>query len=133
MARLRQLPSKRLYAMNRKEESRLKRHRRIRLRISGTENRPRLIVKRSLKNLFAQVIDDSKNKILFSLSTLDKEVKQNFSQARNIKAAGFFGEVFARRAKEKGIGKIVFDRTGYLYHGRIKAFAEALRKGGLEF
>jgi large subunit ribosomal protein L18 len=119
--------------MNRKEESRLKRHRRIRLRISGTENRPRLIVKRSLKNLFAQVIDDSKNKILFSLSTLDKEVKQNFSQARNIKAAGFFGEVFARRAKEKGIGKIVFDRTGYLYHGRIKAFAEALRKGGLEF
>jgi len=90
-------------------------------------------VHRNLKNLSAQIIDDTKNKSLFSLSTLDKEIKQKFSQAGNVKAAEFFGEVFARRAKEKGISKIVFDRAGYLYHGRVGAFAEALRKGGMEF
>lgn len=88
---------------------------------------------RSLKNTYAQVIDDTKNKILFSLSTLDKEIKQRFNYTGNVKAAEFFGEVFARRAKEKGVTKIVFDRAGYLYHGRVKAFSEALRKGGLEF
>lgn len=112
---------------------RLKRHRHIRLRISGTEERPRLVVHRNLKNLSAQIIDDTKNNSLFSLSTLDKEIKQKFSQAGNVKSAEFFGEVFARKAKEKGISKIVFDRAGYLYHGRVRAFAEALRKGGMEF
>lgn len=116
-----------------KEELRIKRHRHIRLHISGTSIRPRLVVHRSLKNLFAQVIDDTKGSTLFSMSTLDKEIKQKFPFGRNIKAAGFFGEVFARRAKEKGITQIVFDRGGYLYHGRIKAFAESLRKAGLEF
>lgn len=93
---------------------------------------PRLMLHRSLKNLSAQVIDDAQNKMLFSLSTLDKEVKQRFPSSGNLKAAEFFGEVFARRVKEKGITKIIFDRAGYLYHGRVKAFADALRKGGLE-
>jgi len=119
--------------MNRKEQSRLKRHRRIKLSIYGTDKMPRLVVHRSLKNLSAQVIDDAQNKTLFSLTTLDKEIKQKFASSGNIKAAEFFGEVFARRAKEKGITKIIFDRAGYLYHGKIKAFADALRKGGLEF
>jgi large subunit ribosomal protein L18 len=118
---------------DRKELLRLKRHRRIRLRMRGSEERPRLIVRRTLKNLCAQVIDDTKNKILFSLTTSDKEVKQKFTSAGNVKAAEFFGEVFASMAKEKGITRIVFDRAGYLYQGRIKAFAESLRKAGVEF
>jgi len=118
---------------NKKEILRQKRHRSIRLRMAGDSDKPRLIVKRSLKNMHAQVIDDTKQKILFSLSTFDKEIKQKFPCAGNIKAAEFFGEVFARKAKEKGISKIVFDRAGYLYHGRIKAFADNLRKGGLVF
>lgn len=112
---------------------RLKRHRRIRIRMLGTSAKPRLVVHRSLKNISAQIIDDTKNTILYSLSTLDKEIKQKFSYGGNTKAAQFFGEAFAKKAKEKGITKIIFDRAGYLYHGRIKAFAESLRKGGLEF
>jgi large subunit ribosomal protein L18 len=118
---------------NQKQSLRLKRHRRIRLKISGTEQRPRLIVHRSLKNLYAQIIDDTKNKTLFSLSTLDKEIKQKLTHAGNIKAAEIFGEFFVKKAKEKGVTKISFDRAGYLYHGRIKAFAESLRKAGVEF
>lgn len=118
---------------NKKALLRLKRHRRIRMRMLGTSATPRLVVRRSLKNIFAQIIDDTKNTILFSLSTVDKEMKQKFSYAGNTKAAQFFGEIFAKKAKEKGITKIIFDRAGYLYHGRIKAFAESLRKGGLEF
>ena len=119
--------------INKKEELRLKRHRAIKLRMQGTGEKPRLIVHRSLKNFSAQVINDAENKVVFALTTLDKEIKQKFKLAGNIKAAEFFGQVFAQRAKEKGIKKIIFDRAGYLYHGRIKAFADALRKGGLEF
>jgi len=116
-----------------KEPLRLKRHRRIRVHMQGSEQSPRLIVHRTLKNISAQIIDDTKNITLFSLSTQDKEIKQKFACAGNVKAAEFFGEIFARRAKEKGITKIVFDRAGYLYLGRIKTFAEALRKAGMEF
>jgi large subunit ribosomal protein L18 len=119
--------------VNKREQSRLKRHRRIRLRICGTAGRPRLVIHRSLKNLSAQITDDAEGKILFSLSTLDKEIKQKHPCAGNVKAAEFFGQVLAQRAKEKGITKIIFDRAGYLYHGRVKVFADALRKGGLEF
>lgn len=99
----------------------------------GTKETPRLVVKRSLKNLNAQLIDDTQNKSLFSLSTLDKQIREKFPTSGNIKAAEFFGEVFSARAKEKGFSKIIFDRAGYLYHGRIKAFSQALRKGGLLF
>ncbi|MFH1354568.1 MAG: 50S ribosomal protein L18 [Candidatus Omnitrophota bacterium] len=119
--------------MKKSKAQRLKRHHRILKRMQGTSSVPRLIVCRSLANLWAQAIDDVGNKTIFSLSTMDKEVRGKFPKPGNVKAAEFFGEIFARRAKETGISKIVFDRTGYLYHGRIKAFAEALRKGGLQF
>ena len=103
------------------------------MKMWGTEVKPRLVVKRSLYNLAALVIDDSANKTLFSLSTMDKDLKTKFPSGGNIKAAELFGQIFAQKAKEKGISKIIFDRAGYLYHGRVKAFAETLRKGGLEF
>lgn len=110
-----------------------KRHKRIRVRMFGDHERPRLVVHRSLNNISAQIIDDNQNKTVFSLSTYDKKIKDKFPSAGNIKAAQEFGGIFAKEAKEKGITKIVFDRAGYLYHGRVKAFADALRKGGLEF
>lgn len=116
-----------------KELLRIKRHKRIRVRILGSQARPRLTVHRTLKNLSAQIIDDTKNITLFSLSTHDKEVKQKVAYAGNVKAAESFGEIFAMRAKEKGITRVVFDRAGYLYLGRVKTFAEALRKAGMEF
>jgi large subunit ribosomal protein L18 len=103
------------------------------MKMWGTESKPRLVIQRSLANLTAQVIDDSASKTIFSLSTMDKAVKQKFPTAGNMKAAEVFGQLFAQKAKENGITKIIFDRAGYLYHGRVKAFAEALRKGGLEF
>jgi large subunit ribosomal protein L18 len=119
--------------MKKNELRRVRRHKTLRLRMSGTTERPRLIVRRSLCNIFAEVKDDVLNKTVFALSTQDKEVKEKFPRPGNIKASEHFGAVFARRAKEKGITKIVFDRAGYLYHGRIKAFADSLRKNGLEF
>lgn len=99
----------------------------------GSAERPRLVIRRSLKNFAAQAVNDSTNKVLFSLSTFDKGLKDKFGRAGNIKSSALFGEIFAEKAKEKGIKKIIFDRAGYLYQGRIKAFADALRKGGLEF
>jgi large subunit ribosomal protein L18 len=119
--------------MKKLAEKRIKRHRRILLKIRGTKERPRLIIRRSLTNLYAQIIDDTNHKTLFSFSSQDKEVKQKFASSGNVKCAEFFGEFVARKTKEKGFQKIVFDRAGYLYHGRVKAFAEALRKGGLGF
>ncbi len=99
----------------------------------GTPERPRLVVHRSLKNLSAQVIDDTKKITIFSYSTLGKEVKQKFPSGGNVKAAEYLGQIFAQKAKDKGINRIIFDRAGYLYHGRVKVFADSLRKGGLEF
>ncbi|MBN2831157.1 MAG: 50S ribosomal protein L18 [Candidatus Omnitrophica bacterium] len=119
--------------MNKKELSRLKRHCRIRLKMQGTGERPRLVVKRSLNNLSAMAVDDALNKVIFSFSTASKEFKEKFQRAGNVKSAQIFGELFAAKAKEKGITKIIFDRAGFLYRGRIKNFAESLRKGGLEF
>jgi large subunit ribosomal protein L18 len=118
---------------NRKEALRIKRHKGLRKTLTGTGEKPRLAVHRSLANLSAQVVDDVGNKTLFSLSTQDKEVKAKFPYGGNIKAASFFGEIFARKAREKGIQSVVFDRAGYLYHGRVKAFADSARKGGLKF
>lgn len=119
--------------MLKKELSRIKRHKRIKLKMFGTAEKPRLVIRRSLKNFSAQIIDDAQAKILFSLSTNDKSLKDKFKSAGNVKAAGLFGEAFAKAAKEKGISTIIFDRAGYLYHGRVKSFADALRKGGLQF
>lgn len=119
--------------MNKKELLRLKRHRRIRMRMQGTKDKPRLVVKRSLSNLSVQIIDDTENKVLFAMTTSNKDFKQKAANSGNIKSAELFGLTLSKLAKEKGISKIIFDRAGYLYHGRIKAFAESLRKGGMEF
>lgn len=116
-----------------KELGRLKRHHRIRRSIKGTKEKPRLSVHRSLKNIFIQLIDDVEGKTLYSLSTLDKSFREKFKNGGNIKAAEILGEMLAKGAQAKGIKKVVFDRGGYLYHGRVKALAEAARKAGLEF
>ena len=119
--------------LNKKEALRLKRHCAIKLRMQGTAEKPRLVLHRSLNNLWAEAFNDVESKVVFSLSTLEKSIRQKFPSAGSVKAAEFFGQACAQKAKEKGILKIIFDRAGYLYHGRIKAFADALRKGGLEF
>ncbi|MBI5150642.1 MAG: 50S ribosomal protein L18 [Candidatus Omnitrophica bacterium] len=117
-----------------KELGRIYRHRRIRKQITGTSVRPRVCVHRSLKNFYVQVIDDTSGKVLLGMSTLAKPVRSQLkSSGGNANAAAYLGEIFAAEAKKKGIFKISFDRGGYLYHGCVKAFAEAARKGGLEF
>ena len=115
--------------INRKVE-RKRRHTRVRTKISGTPERPRLCVYRSNKNLFVQVVDDVNATTLVSASTLDKEVKEKHA---NVAAAEELGKLIAKRAKENKIETIVFDRSGYLYHGVIKALAEAAREAGLKF
>ena len=113
-----------------KNESRLVRHARVRKKISGTPERPRLSVYKSLTGIYAQIIDDVNGKTLVAASTLDKEVK---TKASNIEAAKEVGALVAKRATKAGIKTIVFDRGGYQYHGQVKALAEAAREGGLEF
>ena len=103
------------------------------MRMCGTKEKPRLVVKRSLNNFSAQLVDDTEHITMFSLSTLHKDIKQKLKTAGNVKAAEYFGQVFAQKVKEKGVNTIIFDRAGYLYHGRVKTFADALRKGGLKF
>ena len=111
------------------------RHRRIRKKIMGTLERPRLCVFRSQKHFEAQLIDDMGQKTLISASTRDKdfESKTKIKYGGNVKAAQSLGTIFAERAKAKGLAKAVFDRAGYLYHGRVKAFADAARENGLQF
>ena len=116
-----------------KENKRKARHKRIRRKVAGSPEQPRLSIHRSHKNLFVQVIDDSQGKVLFGMSTLSKEIKSKLKYGGNKKAASLFGETFAGLAQKKGIKKVCFDRGGYQYHGRIKEFAEAARKSGLEF
>lgn len=108
------------------------RHRRIRRKISGTEKRPRLCVFRSLKHIYGQLIDDEKGRSILTVSSLSKELK-NLKDKGNINQAKAVGALLAVKAKEKGIENVVFDRAGYLYHGRVKALAEAAREGGLKF
>ena len=116
-----------------RELKRLSRHKRLRKKIAGTTERPRLCVHRSHKNIQAQVIDDSSGKVLLGLSTLNKELKKKAKYGGNISAAKALGEVVAAAAVKQGIKKVAFDRGGYMYHGRVKAFAEAARESGLEF
>lgn len=116
-----------------KEASRSGRHERIRKRVKGTSERPRLYLHRSINHLQAHVVDDTTGKVLFGVSTLDKSLRSKLPSGGNVKAAALLGETLAARAKEKGVLKVAFDRGGHLYHGRVKAFAEAARKGGLEF
>ena len=119
--------------MKKKTTGRQRRHARLRKRVNGTSERPRLNVRRSLKHLFAQIIDDSRGVTLVSASTTDKDLLKTLKYGGNVKSAVKLGEVIASRAKEKKVVKVVFDTGGYLYHGRIKAFADAARQGGLEF
>lgn len=108
-------------------------HRRVRRRVSGTEIRPRLSVFRSLKHIYAQVIDDRDGRTLASASTRDKQVRQQVTYGGNVAAAKAVGQALGERAKQAGVSKVAFDRGGYKYHGRVKALAEAARKAGLEF
>jgi len=122
-----------LTSYQKKEIKRQARHHRSRRKIVGTPARPRLCLHRSLKNLYVQIIDDVSGKTLIGLSTLNKDVKAKEKHGGNIKGATSLGAALASRAKEKGITTVAFDRGGYLYHGRVKAFAEAARQGGLTF
>ena len=114
-----------------KNQVRKKRHARVRSKLSGTEARPRLNVFRSNKHIYAQLIDDVNGVTIASASSLDKEL--NLESTGNFEAAVKIGELVAKRAVEKGIKSVVFDRGGYLYHGRVKALADAARENGLEF
>lgn len=114
-----------------RNETRQKRHLRIRQHISGTASLPRLNVFRSNKNIYAQIIDDETQTTLVSASTIDKELK--VENGSNIEAAKQVGALVAKRALEKGIENVVFDRGGYLYHGRVQALADAAREAGLKF
>jgi large subunit ribosomal protein L18 len=113
-----------------KAAKRVARQKRVRAKVTGTEARPRLSVFRSLNNIYAQLIDDTKGVTIASASTLDKEVK---TKASNIEAAKEVGTLIAKRAAENKIDTVVFDRNGYLYHGKVKALAEAAREAGLKF
>jgi large subunit ribosomal protein L18 len=114
-----------------KNKVRKKRHARVRAKLSGTATRPRLNVFRSNKHIYAQLIDDVNGATLVSASTLDKEF--DLESTGNVEAAKKVGELVAKRAVEKGFTSVVFDRGGYLYHGRVKALAEAARENGLQF
>jgi len=116
-----------------RNESRKKRHRIIRKSIQGTPERPRLNVFRSSKHIYAQIIDDTQMKTITSSSTIDKEVAEKLEGLTKKEAAELVGKNIAEKAKKEGIEKIVFDRGGYLYHGRIKALAEGARENGLKF
>lgn len=114
-------------------QERSKIHLRIRRKLSGTGNRPRLCVFRSLAHIYAQVVDDLAGKTLVAASSVESAVCSDKNKAGNIAAAKMVGKAIAERAKAKGIEAVVFDRGGYLYHGRVKALAEAAREGGLKF
>lgn len=116
-----------------RNEARKFRHKRVRKKIYGTPERPRLNVYRSNNHIYAQIIDDTNGHTLISASTLDKELKEKLSSTQNKEAARLVGELVGKRALEKGIEQVVFDRAGYLYHGRIKELAEGAREAGLKF
>jgi len=116
-----------------RNEARKKRHARVRKHVVGTAERPRLNVFRSLKHIYAQVINDKTGETLVAASTLDKELRDKVAYGGNIEAAKIVGEAIAKRALAKGIKQVVFDRGGYLYHGRVAALAEAAREAGLDF
>ena len=116
-----------------RQKVRVKKHRRMRNRLSGTAQRPRLSVFRSNNHMYAQIIDDTVGNTLVAASTLEKDVKAELEKTNNVDAAAYLGKVIAKRAIEKGIKTVVFDRGGYIYHGKVKALADAAREAGLEF
>ena len=116
-----------------KNEERLVRHKRVRTKVSGTKQRPRLCVYRSLSQIYAQIIDDENGTTLVSASTLDPEVKKATAGKSKTEQAKLVGEAIAKRAKAKKITEVVFDRGGYIYIGRVQALADAARAAGLKF
>ena len=114
-------------------EVRIKKHNRMRNRFSGTAERPRLSVFRSNNHMYAQIIDDTAGNTLVSASTLEKDVKSELEKTNNVEAAAYLGTVIAKRALEKGIKTVVFDRGGFIYQGKVAALAEAARDAGLKF
>ena len=116
-----------------KNAKRLQRHKRVRRKVSGTTQRPRLCVFRSANNIYAQIIDDTNRVTLVAASSLEADVKGAVNHTGNKEAAKLVGQLVAKKAVEKGITEVVFDRGGYLYHGRIKELAEAAREAGLKF
>ncbi|ABA20330.1 LSU ribosomal protein L18P [Trichormus variabilis ATCC 29413] len=116
-----------------RRESKQRRHRRVRGKVQGSPERPRLAVFRSNEHIYAQVIDDTQHHTLVSASTVEPEVKSSLASGANCEASSQIGKLIAVRSLEKGITKVVFDRGGNLYHGRIKALAEAAREAGLDF
>ena len=116
-----------------RKDVRAKKHMRIRNRFSGTRARPRLAVFRSNNHMYAQIIDDTVGNTLVAASTLEKAVKAELEKTNNVDAAAYLGTVIAKRAIEKGIKEVVFDRGGFLYHGKVAALADAAREAGLEF
>jgi len=120
-------------AKNNRTEARIHRHRRVRKTISGTESRPRLSVFRSLAEIYAQVIDDTSGTTLVSASTIDHELQSPVKGLKKVEQARKVGELVAKRAQDKGIKQVVFDRGGFRFSGRVKALADAAREAGLEF
>ena len=116
-----------------RSEIRVKNHVRLRNRFSGTAERPRLAVFRSNNHMYAQIIDDTVGNTLVSASTLEKEIKAELEKTNNVDAAAYLGTVIAKRAIEKGIKEVVFDRGGFIYQGKVAALADAAREAGLEF
>ena len=116
-----------------RSEVRVNKHRKLRNRFSGTAERPRLAVFRSNNHMYAQIIDDTVGNTLVAASTLEKEIKAELEKTNNVDAAAYLGTVIAKRAIEKGIKEVVFDRGGFIYQGKIAALADAAREAGLEF
>ncbi len=117
-------------ARDSRQEIRKRIHKRIRSRVSGTQARPRLAIFRSVNHIYAQVIDDGEGRTLVAAGSIEKDLR---GKGGNVDGAKLIGKIVAERAKDKGIKKVVFDRGGYLYHGRVKALADAAREAGLEF
>ena len=116
-----------------RQKARVKKHMKIRNRFSGTAERPRLAVFRSNNHMYAQIIDDTVGNTLVAASTVEKAVKAELEKTNNVDAAAYLGTVIAKRAIEKGIKEVVFDRGGFIYQGKIAALADAAREAGLEF
>ena len=116
-----------------RQEMRVKKHKALRNRFSGTAERPRLAVFRSNNHMYAQIIDDTVGNTLVAASTLDKDVKAELEKTNNVEAAAYLGKVIAKKALDKGITTVVFDRGGFIYQGKIAALADAAREAGLEF
>ncbi len=121
-----------MFKIRSRKEEKIKRHKKIRNKIGGTTEKPRLTVFKSLKYIYAQIIDDETRATLVSASSMEEEFKSKLKNAANVEAAKLVGETIAKRAKAANIEEVVFDRSGYIYHGKVKALAEAVREGGLK-